>query len=464
MNPEIEIKAKRTNGRQWIYVKKVTGRLFRYRQYVGYFLLGILFAGPLLKINGEPLLMFNIIERKFSVFGSVFYPQDLHIFVLGMLIAMVCIVLFTVVYGRVWCGWACPQTIFMELVFRRIEYWIEGDAAQQRKLDQAPVTRGKVLKKLIKHGLFFLLSFLIANLFLSYIIGADALFKIVTDPIKEHVGGFVAITLFTLVFYAVFAYMREIVCTTICPYGRLQGVLLDDRSTTVVYNYKRGEPRGKIQKNKVITNLMGDCIDCNLCVQVCPTGIDIRKGIQMECVNCTACIDVCDGVMAKLNRPKRLIGFYSTKSIENPLSPKSNTRTIAYSSVLALLMIIFGWLIFNRSIIDGTLLRTKGTSYIFRDDGTVANLYSLDITNKGTFTLPFTIENADDSFDIQVIANKETLKKGESLQLSFFLIIPRNEVKTYKTSVDINILSAGKIVKKMSTTFIAPPNGGKTQE
>lgn len=456
------MEAIKNNGRQWVYAKKVKGQLFLYRQYVGYLLLGILFAGPLLKINDEPLLMFNIIERKFSIFGSVFYPQDLHIFVLGMLIAMVCIVLFTVVYGRIWCGWACPQTIFMELVFRRIEYWIEGDIAQQRKLNHAPLNTNKALKKLTKHGLFFLLSFFIANLFLSYIIGADALFKIVRDPIREHLGGLIAITLFTLVFYAVFAYVREIVCTTVCPYGRLQGVLLDDQSITVAYNNKRGEPRGKIQKIKQLASPTGDCVDCGLCVQVCPTGIDIRKGIQMECVNCTACIDVCDSVMEKLNRPKRLIGFYSTKSIENPLSQKSNTRAIAYSAVLVLLIIIFGWLIFSRSVIDGTLLRTKGTSYIFRDDGTVVNLYSLDLTNKGAGTLPFTVETENDSFDIQVITNKEVLKKGESVQLSFFLIIPKDKVITYKTNVDVNILSAGKVVKKMSTTFIAPPGGGAT--
>src|SRR5690606_12945541 len=223
-----------------------------------------------------------------------------------MLIVMVCIVLFTAVFGRVWCGWTCPQTIFMELIFRRIEYLIEGDWTQQRKLNEGPNTDAKAWKKLLKHSIFLLISFAISNIFLAYIIGSDALFKIMTDPLEQHIGGFISIVVFTLVFYGVFAYVREIVCTTICPYGRLQGVLLDEQSMTVAYNEKRGEPRGKLRKGET-DNDKGDCIDCNLCVQVCPTGIDIRNGIQMECVSCTACIDACDAVMEKIHKPKRLI-------------------------------------------------------------------------------------------------------------------------------------------------------------
>src|SRR5690606_8918644 len=306
--------------REWIYAKKPAGRLYRYRAWVGYALLLFLIAAPLISINGEPFLMFNIIDRKFVLFGSVFWPQDLHIFVFGMLIAMVCVVLFTVVYGRVWCGWACPQTIFMELVFRRIEYWIEGDWQQQRKLNERPNTLQKRLKKGLKHTIFFGISFLISNIFLAYIIGVDALWTIMTDPVSQHLGGLTAILLFTLVFYGVFAYVREIVCTTICPYGRLQGVLLDDQSITIAYDVNRGEPRGKQRKGE--EQEKGDCVDCNLCVQVCPTGIDIREGLQMECVSCTACIDACDAVMEKIHKPKRLIGFYAMGEITDKANYK----------------------------------------------------------------------------------------------------------------------------------------------
>lgn len=441
--------------RKWVYAKKVKGSLFTYRQYVGYGLLGLLIVTPFININGEPLLLLNIIERKFVVFGSVFYPQDLHLFVFGMLIAMVCIVLFTVVYGRIWCGWACPQTIFMELIFRRIEYWIEGDYNQQRILNTGPITKEKIVKKTAKHMLFLLISFFIANIFLAYIIGIDALLRIITDPIRNHVGGLFSIMLFTFVFYAVFAYVREIVCTTICPYGRLQGVLLDDQSITVAYNDKRGEPRGKIRKDGN-TDLLGDCIDCGLCVQVCPTSIDIRNGIQLECVNCTACIDACDAVMDKIKRPKRLIGFYSTKSIEDIHFSNKNIRAIAYSVVLAILLVVFAWLFFSRSMIDGTLLRAKGTTYIFRDDGTVTNLYNIELTNKSAQDLPFSLLSANENFSIQVISNKHYLKKGESLEFSFFLIIQKNKIEKYKTDIPIYIISEGKQIKKMNTTFIAP--------
>ncbi|WP_134088288.1 cytochrome c oxidase accessory protein CcoG [Olivibacter sp. XZL3] len=442
--------------RRWIYAKKVSGSYFAYRQYVGYTLLALLLSAPFLKIGGEPLLMFKIIERKFFVFGSVFYPQDLHIFVFGMLIAMVCIVLFTVVYGRIWCGWACPQTIFMELIFRRIEYWIEGDANQQRRLNKGSWTKEKLIKKVSKHAVFFLISFLIANLFLSYIIGVDALVGIITDPVQSHFAGFVSIMLFTLVFYAVFAFAREIVCTTICPYGRLQGVLLDDQSISVAYHYRRGEPRGSIRKAQADKTL-GDCVDCNLCVQVCPTGIDIRNGIQMECINCTACMDACDGVMEKVRRPKGLIGFYSQKEIEFGPERKKNVRAIAYSVVLLVLVGIFCGLILNRSVVDGTLLRASGTSYIFRDDGTVTNLYNMELTNKSSKKIPFGISSADRRFQVQVLSDKKMLAAGETLRFSLFLIIPKKEVGTYKTSVKLCIGSEGKVIKKMKTNFVAPP-------
>jgi len=443
--------------RNWIYAKKPAGSWFNRRLGFGYSLLAFFIAAPFIKIGGEPFLLFNIVDRKFVLFGSVFWPQDLHIFVFGMLIAMVCIVLFTVVYGRVWCGWACPQTIFMELIFRRIEYWIEGDWQQQKKLNQGPDTTAKYVKKTAKHTVFLLISFLISNLFLAYIIGVDQLWKIMTDPVSQHLGGFVSIILFTLVFYGVFAYLREIVCTTICPYGRLQGVLLDDQSITIAYNHRRGEPRGHRKKGG--TQPVGDCVDCNLCVQVCPTGIDIRNGLQMECVSCTACIDACDAVMEKLDRPKRLIGFYSANEIEGNAERTGNTRAIAYTVVLAVLVAVFGWLVFSRSQVDGTLLRAKGSSYQVLEDGTVSNLYSLELINKTSANLPFTLEVLDEDMTVRLVNPLAELKSGSTAQLTFFLVSPQQSVKRYKTDVKIGVVSDGKVIETMKTTFVAPPGG-----
>ena len=443
--------------REWIYAKKPGGKLYNYRQWVGYGLLLFLFVAPFIKINGYPLLMFNIVERKFSIFGNIFYPQDLHIFMFGMLILMVFIVLFTVIYGRVWCGWTCPQTIFMELIFRRIEYLIEGDWMQQKKLNEGGDTDARAWKKLLKHSIFLLISFVISNLFLAYIIGVDALFKIMTDPIDQHLGGFISIVIFTLVFYGVFAHVREIVCTTICPYGRLQGVLMDENSITVAYNEYRGEPRGK-QKKGENNPQKGDCVDCKLCVHVCPTGIDIRDGIQLECVSCTACIDACDEVMDKIGKPQKLIGFYSESEAATGQKTKpNNIRVIVYSVVLVLLIGVFGFMVFNRSEIDGRLLRATGSTYQFRDDGTVSNLYTLELINKSGKDIHFSLEGADTSVKVQKINQIDSLTRDGKATMSFFLVMDQADIKEYKTKVKVNILSDGELVDELKTTFISPP-------
>ncbi len=428
-----------------IYVKRISGPLLRYRQLAGYSLLGLLLIGPFIRLQGEPLFLFNLVERKFAIFGAVFYPQDLHLFVFGMLILMVFIVLFTVIFGRIWCGWACPQTIFMELIFRRIEYWIEGDATQQRKLQQARWTVDKIRKRLLKHSVFFLISFGLAHVFLAYFIGSETVLQWLGEPRTQHLPALSAILIFSLVFYVVFAYVREIVCTTICPYGRLQGVLLDEQSLSVAYDTRRAS----------------DCVDCGLCERVCPTGIDIRNGLQPECINCTACIDACDSVMLKRKRPEKLIGFYSLKTLSGRSSIAKPVRAIAYSAVLALLLGIFGFLLLSRSVLDATILRTKGTSYIFREDGSVANLYDLDLTNKSVEALDFRLETSEEPFSIQLVSTRKTLGKGESAHLSFLLVAPREDIQHYKTTVRIALLSGDVLIKSLETTFVAPPGGSQ---
>lgn len=451
--PVLPSKGKKRN---WIYAKKPSGKFYNYRQWVGYSLLLFLFIAPFMKLNGNPFLMFNIVERKFSIFGNMFFPQDLYIFVFGMLIIMVGIVLFTAVFGRVWCGWTCPQTIFMELIFRRIEYWIEGDWTQQKKLNEGPNTDIRAWKKLLKHTIFLLISCAISNLFLAYIIGVDELVKIITEPIDQHLIGFISIVIFTLVFYAVFAHVREIVCTTICPYGRFQGVLLDDQSMTVAYNAQRGEPRGKISKDQ--ESKKGDCVDCGLCVHVCPTGIDIRNGVQLECVNCTACVDACDAVMHKIGKPSRLIGFYSLGEIENKKDfKKGYFRQILYSVILVLLAVVFLTFIFNRSAIDGSVLRATGSSYQTMPDGRISNLYTIELINKSGHKIPFTLESNDAKYEIKLVNQIDSLAKDGTAKMSFFLITDKNNIETYKTITSVVIKSEGEDVKTMETTFICPP-------
>jgi len=443
--------------RKWLYPKLIKGKLYRYRAGLNYFFLTLLFAAPFLKLNGEQLVLLNVLERKFVFFGIIFWPQDFYLFVLALLTFIVFIVLFTVVFGRVFCGWACPQTIFLEMVFRKIEHWIEGDPVKQKKLDEGPLSREKLLKKTAKHSLFLTISFLIANIFLSYVIGSHALIKIITEPVALHLSGFLSICVFTLVFYLVFSRMRELVCTVVCPYGRLQGVLLDNQSIIVAYDYIRGEPRGKRIKDEI--QVKGDCIDCKLCVQVCPTGIDIRNGTQMECVNCTACIDACDMVMEKINRPARLIGFKSEDEIASRKTFYLNKRIYGYMVVLLFLTGTLSYLLWSRTDVQTTILRAGGTLYQLREkDHTVSNLYNAELVNKTTAALSFEIIPDDQQAKIQYIQKENKIAAGSSIKITFFVIMPQSAIKKYKSGISFKLLSNGKEADHFKTTFIAPPN------
>jgi len=445
----------RKKGREFIYPKKPSGKLYNYRKVFSVILLLCLFSFPFLRMNGEQLVLLNFLERKFVFFGIIFTPQDFYLFALAMLIFVIFIVCFTVILGRLWCGWACPQTIFMEMVFRRIEYWIEGDANQQRKLDAQGWTREKIMKKGVKHFLFIAISFVISNTFLAYLIGSDVLYKIVTEPISEHLSGFFFIWLFTFVFYGVFAYVREVVCTVICPYGRLQGVLLDRQSLVVAYDETRGEPRGHIQKG-ADPSTKGDCVDCSLCVQVCPTGIDIRKGTQLECVNCTACIDVCNEVMHKINRAPNLIGFYTQEHIQSRKPFKLSVKAYGYAAVLLVMMIILSGLVYKRDAVETTVLRASGTLYQQRQDST-SNLYNAELINKTNQDIRYVFKSNDPADRIQFIQRTAVLPKEGSSQITFFLVKKNTDIKAYKTKVKFEVLSEGKVVSKAETTFFAQP-------
>jgi cytochrome c oxidase accessory protein FixG len=443
--------------RNWLYPKLIKGKLYQYRAVVSYFFLVLLFAAPFIKLNGEQLVLLNVLERKFVFFGIIFWPQDFYLFVLALLTFIVFVVLFTVVFGRVFCGWVCPQTIFLEMVFRRIETWIEGEPAKRRKLDEQPLDFEKFWKKTAKHGLYVLVSFLIANIFLSYLIGSKGLLAIIREPVSMHLSGFISICIFTFVFYLVFSKMRELVCTVACPYGRLQGVLLDNQSIIVAYDYHRGEPRGKRIKGQ--ERLTGDCVDCGLCVQVCPTGIDIRNGTQMECVNCTACIDACDMVMEKIQRPARLIGFKSEDEILAKKSFKLNKRIYGYAAVLLILMSTLAYLLFSRSDVETTILRAGGTLYQLRDkEHAVSNLYNAELVNKTTHPIKFDIVPDDQQAKIQYIQKEDQLAVGGSIKITFFVILPQATIHQYKTAIGFKLMSGGKQADHFETTFIAPAN------
>lgn len=445
--------------RSWIYPKIIKGKFYKYRTYFSWFLLAFFFLAPFVKINGYEFLLLNVLERKFVIFGQPFWPHDFHVFVFLALTLLVFIVLFTVVFGRVWCGWACPQTIFMEMVFRKIENLIEGNANKQKKLDAMPWNSEKITKKTLKHTIFFAISFLISHTFLAYIIGIDKLWAQISGPFAENYSTFISLVVFSFVFYLVFAKMRELVCIMACPYGRLQGVMLDQNSMVVAYDHLRGEPRGKIRKN-LAQEEKGDCVDCGLCVDVCPTGIDIRNGTQLECINCTACMDACDEVMTKIKKPEGLIRIDSKNNIEEKKGFRFSGRIIAYSVVMLILMGASIGILVTRSSVEANVFRIPGQTYSEAEDGRVTNMFNLSMVNKSFDDKSFRLElvpSANTEKATLFLVQQDSVLNANSEEKKVFMIHKeQKDIDTIEIPMEINLFVDDELVKTSKFTFLAP--------
>ena len=446
--------------RNYIHPKKPKGKFTNYRTYVSWFLLILLFALPFIKIDGNQFILINVLERKFNIFGQPFWPQDFHLLVLSMLIGVVFVILFTVIFGRIFCGWVCPQTIFMEMVFRKIEYWIEGDRNKQIKLNKQEWNGEKIRKKALKWFIFFLVSFLIANVFLAYIIGSDKVLEYIKEGPLKHMGTLIPLLVFTAIFYFIFAWFREQVCIIVCPYGRLQGVLLDKKSIVVAYDYVRGEAtngRNKIRKGEDReAKGYGDCIDCKQCVLVCPTGIDIRNGTQLECVNCTACIDACDEVMDNVGFDRGLIRYASEDDIKKGEKFKFNGRIIAYTAVLTVLIGAFVTMLLLRTDIEATVLRIPGQMFTTTDTA-VENVYTFKLINK-------TVHDIDDvdikllshKGEIEIVGGKTSVAKEGMKEGTLFIKINKDDLSSSSEKLKLGIYADGKLIEKVSTNFPGP--------
>jgi cytochrome c oxidase accessory protein FixG len=447
--------------RAWVYPKKPSGKLYEYRKIVSYFLIAFLFLAPFVKVNGNQFLLFNVMERKFNIFGFPFWPQDFFLFVVSMVIGVVFIALFTVAFGRIFCGWICPQTIFMEMIFRRIEYWIDGDRNAQIKLDKQEWNANKIRKRITKWFLFFIISFIIANVFLAYLIGSDSLLEMVQDGPGRHLSTLVALIIFTGVFYFIYAWFREQVCIIACPYGRLQGALLDDKSIIVAYDHVRGEKetgRGRMVKNENrLLSGKGDCIDCKLCVAVCPTGIDIRNGTQLECINCTACIDECNTVMDKVGLPKGLIRYASEDEITKKERFVFSARMKGYTAVLGILTFFFIAMLFLRNDVDATVLRLPGQ--LFEHKGAViSNIYTYKVINKtaSDYTnVHFKLANLKGQ--VKLVGNQKfKIGKEGTVQGTLFIEINPTELEGEKTKVILEIYEGNRLIENTTTNFLGP--------
>lgn len=435
--------------RKWIYAKKPKGKWYRNRTVFSIIWLAFFILAPIVKFGGEHFMLLDIVNRKFIIFGAIFWAQDTFIMALLMLSFVFFILLFTVTFGRIWCGWACPQTIFLEMIFRKIEIFIEGDANKRYKLDQGTWTKEKIFKKILKHGIFITVSITIVNIFLMWFTGPERLLEIITDPIADHTQGFTIMLAVSALFYWIYSFFREQICTMVCPYGRMQSVLLDKKSIVVAYDYKRGEPRGGKAE--------GDCIDCGQCISVCPTGIDIKNGTQLECINCTACIDACNTVMTKINKPKGLIRFDSYEGIENGHTTIWNTRNKAYSVVLLILMAFFVYTLFTRPIVETSVLRMPGTLHQTSESGMLSNIYNLRIVNKSHDVLNLELKLLSHKGEIKhTLEGDITLNNHDMYESVLILKLDPKSLKTGKNKIEIGMFSDNEAIEKIEVGFLAP--------
>lgn len=447
----------RDGRRRWIYARQPSGRFYRWRTIVSWFLLAFLLLAPFITFRGQPLVLLNVLERRFVFLGVVFWPQDFYLVVLIALCVLLALALSTVAVGRVWCGWLCPQTVFMEMLFRKLEYCLDGSAARQLRRDRGPWNRERIVHVVRKQALFFAISFVLANVFLAWIIGAEALWTIVTDPPQQHLAGLTAITIFSLVFYGVFARFREQACVLACPYGRVMSSLIDTHTITVTYDTKRGEPRGKLRKTTESPASTGDCIDCFQCVTVCPTGIDIRNGIQLECVNCAACIDACDDVMRRIQKPTGLIRLTSHEAIRTGHTHWFSGRVKAYVTLWVLLAGVLTSMLSTRRDLDVLVLRQPGTLYTTMPDGDLANFYTIQAFNRSDRPVRFSIEVVEPrGAKVMPIGSLDEVGPHALLEGRFLLQAPSSALTGGSTPVRLAVHVEGDEPQDVESSFLGP--------
>jgi polyferredoxin len=416
-------------SRQFVHPSDVHGPFTLWRRIAALALLVIYIALPWIPVNGFPAVFLDVQERRFHFFGLTLATQDLWIgffLVTGLAFSLFFV---TSLFGRVWCGWTCPYTVFMEQIYRRVERWIDGDGAAQRRLEDAPWTAPKIARRVFKHGVFVLISAIIAHIFLSYFVSIRALYEMMQHSPAHHAKAFGVVLFLTGALYFSFSWFREQFCIILCPYGRLQSALTDDDSIVIGYDKKRGEPRGKTTVEKPA----GDCIDCRRCVQVCPTGIDIRNGLQLECIGCAACVDACDDIMTKLKRPKGLVRYDSYVGLQGGQTRLIRPRTILYTVMLIVGAIAFAFAATRISPLRASVVRMGGASF-YVDSGVIRNQFQLRIINKRNAESTYKIElvgDVPDSLKIIGVAQTITLPPmGEDLK-TLVLTLPRADFKEH---------------------------------
>ncbi len=398
------------------------GPLHARRRWLGWALIGLFVGLPIVHVAGKPAVFLDVVHREFTLFGHTFLATDGALLMLLMLTIFAIVFWTTALVGRAWCGWGCPQTVYMEFLFRPIERLFEGKRESQIQLDKA----GPSGRRLAKNAVFLLLSFALANVFLAYFVGTRALRSWVLEAPSQHMAGFLVVCVTAGLMFFDFAYFREQMCTVICPYARLQSVLLDRRSLLIGYDAKRGEPRSKGKQKPG----NGDCIDCRACVVACPTGIDIREGLQLECIACAQCVDACDSIMARIHKPAGLIRYASQEALETGQTRSAlRPRVVIYSVMLVGLLLTLGTSLLTKPSAEVTVLRGIGAP--FTENGEqIVNQIRIKVRNRSSNAQSYRLELSD--FErAQLIApeNPLSVPAGEQRTTSVFVMAPKSELR-----------------------------------
>ena len=441
--------------RSWLYPATFMGRLLKQRRVVAIFLILFYFILPWTSMNGHQTILLDVAERKFAIFGVVFWPQDLLIFWFFLVGGAILIFLITAWWGRMWCGWACPQTVFLEHVFRRIEIMIEGDAAQRRRLDAAPMSWDKFSKKGLKFTIFLIISSHFANTALCYFVGTQRVLDMTFSSPGDNWSWFGLMAFVNFMFFINFAWFREQFCLIACPYGRFQAVLLDADSLIVGYDHRRGEPRAVLRKNE--ERDAGDCIDCGRCVAVCPTGIDIRQGLQMECVNCTACIDACDTIMKRVGKPERLIGYTSLASLEDRKRQIIRPRTVVYSLLFLGLWSVGFFMLGHKSDVNIRMVRPAGNSFTLEGgDAIITNHFQAKASNKSGHTISLKVL-APEGYELVTALDPWVLPPQETLQNQIFIRKKKSDFSPQgREKLVLRFLEGENLISTANITLMGP--------
>ncbi len=450
--------------RRWIRPIPAFGRFYVRRQLLAWFLIVVFVGLPLIRIGPMPAVQLDILHRKFLFFGTTLLATDTLLLMLFMLMIFLGVFWITALYGRVWCGWGCPQTVYMEFLFRPIERLLEGVTGQ----------RSTPARRAVKYAIFGVISVFLANVFLSWFVGTDALSEWIVMSPSEHPAGFAIVAITALLIFIDFAWFREQMCVVACPYARFQSVLIDRQSVIVAYDYGRGEPRGKFHRRTAeelslsqSVQQTGDCVDCNACVKSCPTGLDIRDGFQLECVGCTQCMDACDAVMDKLKKPHKLIGYSSQEYLEQVRATKQGTfkptpkgprvRVVLYPALLALVTALFLYFAFNRQLADITMLRGIGAPYTVDADGYITNQIRVRVVPRvpGLHSYKLSVSGPANT---RLIAPLNPLPgiADEAAQTSLFVSVPGTEFHNGKLDVVVHFDDGHGFVSAIPFRLLGP--------